>query len=471
MGKAFAFLYIMGKSKKSKSEKSELKSIRIRTLNKILMVLSCILCLGAFLATVRTKFCSWDLADTMNDYAECNKAVNSFREASDYLTDQVRLFAINLDPVNMNLYFDELENVQRRDRAIEILEMTHENDEPDEYLKKAFEASRNLEKAEYYSFRMVCEGLDYSEDDMPLQIRNVVLPEEIENMSDQRKIVEARSYLFESEYMTEKSQVLNYIAKTLTSLIDDYLVKESESEKKLSDSITFQHIIIILLLAVSATLFILLIILVLNPISSFVKAIEKGSKINLKGSYELRYIQNSYNQLIEKNENRASILKYKAEHDPLTGLINREAFVDIKEALSKFDEPVAYLIIDIDYFKKINDTYGHATGDMVLKKTAEDLLIQFRSTDYVARIGGDEFAVIMTKFGEDPESVIERKIKTLNETLQKEGLDSNNLPPVSLSVGVSISYTGFNKKMETEADEAMYRVKKGGRCNCSFYKA
>ena len=177
-------------------------------------------------------------------------------------------------------------------------------------------------------------------------------------------------------------------------------------------------------------------------------------------------IAKSYNALREKDEIKASVLKHKAEHDPLTGLINREAFAQIKEVLSDTAEPVAYLIIDIDYFKSINDKYGHPVGDAVLKRIAAILSEQFRNTDYVARIGGDEFAVIMTKFGDTPEIVIQRKIETINKMLQNI---VDGLPCVSLSVGVAISSMGYNQTLETQADKALYNVKQGGRCNCSFF--
>ena len=189
--------------------------------------------------------------------------------------------------------------------------------------------------------------------------------------------------------------------------------------------------------------------------------------MKLRGSYEVKYIASAYNALCDKNAVTASILKHKAEHDPLTGLINRNAFDQIKEALADSGEPIAYLIIDIDLFKQINDKYGHLIGDDVLKKIASLLMEQFRATDYVARIGGDEFAVIMTKFGLHPTEIIQRKISELNNRLQtvEEGM-----PPVSLSVGVAFSDEGYVSEIEANADKALYNVKRGGRCNCSFFE-
>jgi GGDEF domain-containing protein len=72
----------------------------------------------------------------------------------------------------------------------------------------------------------------------------------------------------------------------------------------------------------------------------------------------------------------------------------------------------------------------------------------------------------MTKFGDTPELIIQRKIETINKLLQKV---DQSFPSVSLSVGVAISTMGYNEILEEQADQALYHVKQGGRCNCSFY--
>ena len=182
---------------------------------------------------------------------------------------------------------------------------------------------------------------------------------------------------------------------------------------------------------------------------------------------KLRKLINSYNKLCHSNTEKANVLRQKAEHDFLTGLINRHAFDEIKDVLRSFNEPVAYLLIDVDFFKNINDVYGHQTGDLVLKKISKMLTIQFRKSDYVARVGGDEFAVIMTKFGDNGTETIKNKIDNMNQCLQT--ID-DGLPSISLSVGVAFSQEGYIDELVEQADSALYKVKKGGRCNCSFYE-
>lgn len=203
------------------------------------------------------------------------------------------------------------------------------------------------------------------------------------------------------------------------------------------------------------------------PVKEYIKNIESGSRMISQGSYEMRYIANAYNKLCERNAVTASILKHKAEHDSLTGLINREGFDQIKNALTDSKETIAYLVIDIDFFKNINDSYGHGVGDDVLRKISTLLMEQFRTSDYIARVGGDEFAIIMTKLGMNAEEIIQRKVSSMNRILQH---NDDGLPPVSLSVGVALSEEGFSNAVVENADRALYNVKNGGRCNCSFFE-
>jgi diguanylate cyclase (GGDEF)-like protein len=130
-------------------------------------------------------------------------------------------------------------------------------------------------------------------------------------------------------------------------------------------------------------------------------------------------------------------------------------------------EHMALLLIDVDYFKKINDSYGHAVGDRVLKRVAELLHSSFRSVDILCRIGGDEFAVVMTRVNSSMRQLVLDKIAQVNDLLQHP---KDDLPPVSLSVGVAFSDRENPKgDIFKDADEALYRVKRAGRKGCEIY--
>ena len=454
----------------STDNKSDIKSrpgIKIKWVNTVLMVLTGFLCFFVFLSSIVTKNKYDDLISSVIDYSESSKAINEFRNATDFLTNQVRLFSVNYDLNFMNNYFEEVNNLQQREKSLMILEMTHLGDAPDVNLNMALRESNYLKEIDCYSMKLICEALQLPKDSIPADLQTIELNPEDIPLSQQEKLRKAQSILFDSTYLASKSRINTYTSTSLSILVSDYLKYQNNHDADVNRLFTYERIELLSLLFLSIFLFLFITFMVLRPLHNQVKNIEKGTRINVEGAYETRYIARTYNSLLEKNEIKASMLKHKAEHDPLTDLINREGFNQIKKILSESLERLAYLLIDVDSFKNINDTYGHGTGDAVLKKIANLLKEKFRNTDYVARIGGDEFSVIMTKFGPSPEDIIQSKISSLNKVLQNV---SDGLPSISLSVGVAFSYKGFESVLEEQADKALYRVKNGGKCNCSFYE-
>lgn len=220
---------------------------------------------------------------------------------------------------------------------------------------------------------------------------------------------------------------------------------------------------LLLLVVVAAS--VVVILLILKPIEEYISRIREHRMLPLKGAYELRYLARAYNVMYEENLRHNEELRYKAEHDHLTGLYNRGAFEKLREAHQNDD--IALLLIDVDKFKDINDAYGHDTGDKVLQKVAALLDADFRSTDYPCRIGGDEFAVIMADMTLELRQAVLDKLESVKNGLRDT---SDGLPEATLSVGVAFS--GQRKEGDDlfkMADRALYRVKEGGRNGCAFY--
>jgi diguanylate cyclase (GGDEF)-like protein len=160
-------------------------------------------------------------------------------------------------------------------------------------------------------------------------------------------------------------------------------------------------------------------------------------------------------------------VEHRSLHDALTGLPNRRLLVDrLQHALSRSSRAenlVAVLFCDLDRFKEINDAHGHAAGDRVLSVVASRLLALVRDADTVARVGGDEFVVVLEDLVEpdDALQIAERIRNALSEDVQFEG----HFLRVSASIGVTLS-TGADDRVETllsHADDAMYRAKERGR--------
>jgi diguanylate cyclase (GGDEF)-like protein len=160
-------------------------------------------------------------------------------------------------------------------------------------------------------------------------------------------------------------------------------------------------------------------------------------------------------------------LDHLASHDPLTGLPNRRVFLDrLEHALARArrgEKQLAILFIDLDKFKDINDSLGHAVGDIMLRAAAERLRTTVRETDTVARLGGDEFIVLSEDIGDiDAAALIARKII---ESLATPVPYREQALTVGASIGIAIYPRDGITATEViaSADQAMYRAKLSGR--------
>jgi two-component system cell cycle response regulator len=154
--------------------------------------------------------------------------------------------------------------------------------------------------------------------------------------------------------------------------------------------------------------------------------------------------------------------------DGLTKLYNHRHFQDelarAFEESARYERPLSLAIIDLDFFKKVNDTYGHAIGDEVLKAVALMFQESIRSTDLAARYGGEEFAVMMPETDVDDAIKFAEKIRSLVEGTPIDTQAASIA--VTVSVGVSTvphSRIHSAKELIVSADKALYRAKKGGR--------
>lgn len=155
--------------------------------------------------------------------------------------------------------------------------------------------------------------------------------------------------------------------------------------------------------------------------------------------------------------------KQKPELDAATSLLNKVAFNDLSTRLIEAfpNEQQALFVIDIDDFKKVNDVYGHLTGDQIIKCVAEELTKAFRKTDLVGRFGGDEFVVLMTKI-QSQEAAKNKAAEIIKNVFSASAKQFN----INTSISVGLAFSEKNDTLHTlfsNADKALYEAKNTGK--------
>ena len=203
-------------------------------------------------------------------------------------------------------------------------------------------------------------------------------------------------------------------------------------------------------------------------------AVKRGAQDYLvKGRLDRELLLRSMQYAIERKRYQLQ-LEHQANYDALTGLPNRTLLNDrLRQSVygQRLRRAVAVVVIDLDHFKFVNSSLGHATGDRLLKAMAERLRGMLRDGDTVARLGGDEFVLILND--QSSEEVIYRAMQRIADELARPlEIDGKELV-VTCSAGISL-YPQDGPDVETllkNADAAMYRAKEHGRNNFRFFTA
>jgi diguanylate cyclase (GGDEF)-like protein/PAS domain S-box-containing protein len=167
-------------------------------------------------------------------------------------------------------------------------------------------------------------------------------------------------------------------------------------------------------------------------------------------------------------------IAHMARHDFLTDLPNRFALderLDLElDRAKRLGRRIAVLCLDLDHFKDVNDTFGHAAGDLLLMAVAERLKSSRRTVDMVARLGGDEFAIVLVDV-ENPKSVVEITQSLLSDFQHPFEIETRRMfVNASIGVGVYAEGTADKDELMKQADLALYRAKEGGRNTYRFYR-
>ncbi len=409
----------------------------------------------------------YELAQRTREYVFAQEDARDLLFGSNYLTDQARLYAVTKDHDYAEAYFTEVHESRRRDLALEALEvhLRGRNEDALNTSKEAMELSNALMVLEIHSMKLAALSAGEDMGSLAREIQDYQLTEEELSWTAQQQADASIELVFGEEYRTMKGQIEAKMSDVTRSVIEICERDQAESEGTMKNALIRQSIYTVLVVILVIFSYIMIAVLILRPIRNCIK---NNNFLEITGAYEFKYLAATYNNVYEMTMEQQNMLRKKAERDALTGLLNRQAFEQLKSQLRISSEPLAFLIIDVDVFKSINDNYGHDVGDQALIKVARLLDENFRKVDYVLRIGGDEFAVIMEKTGPDKKPIIRSKIEAINEILQHSE-DEAVFPKYSVSVGIAFSEKGFYDDLFQQTDQALYHTKENGRCGYTFY--
>lgn len=390
-----------------------MKKIRIQRVSRVSMLLA--LLLAAVLTAVSVvRFRTFQsMRSATTRYVTAERSAEKLQKGSDTLTEQARLFVMTGSRKYMDGYFQEADVTRQRDQAVEELETM------DQVLTNA----EKLRKAE----RMVSDDT----------------------------------------YQDAKTRISENVDRCVEDLVHLTEGQQNESYKRFRGLYVAQE----LGLAVMVVFFVgeSLVVrrLVVRPLVSYNAHIQRDETVPVEGAAELQSLAVTYNRVYEENQEAQRLLHHEAEHDALSSLLNRASFNRLLALYQKDNVSYALVLTDIDGFKRYNDTYGHTVGDRIIQKAARKLTESFRDADFVFRVGGDEFAVIMTEVTQEKRYAVKECLDKLKQSLTNQ---TDGCPALTMSAGIAFS-GGDTPEADIyqRADNALYYVKRHGRNGAWFY--
>ena len=407
------------------------RGVKLHRLNMILMILAIVSSIAMIVVMGFTISINDESYDTTTKLAQWRSNAYNLQIASDYLTEKIRSFVTTGEKKYLDEYFNEAKVTKRRDHAIEALEKDLPGTAAITSIKDAMNESVALMNDEYYAARLTVDAYDSNLSSYPVEIQKAKLTD-----------------------------------KDLSDYIDQ---QHDEISKKLRSQVFTEHFLTAFIIIYLLTIVFVTLRLLVSPLKNAVTLIRDEKDLPMKGAFEVRFLAKTYNLMHRTNMKNREKLTYEANHDELTGLYNRRGYDFLLENVDL--ETCALIIIDLDRFKQINDSYGHDTGDKILKEVATEVFGSFRAQDYICRIGGDELAVIMVHSDPTMEPLLRKKVELMNATLAALNEKDESLPPISISVGVAFGDKDISvETLFKHADEALYSVKEKGRSGVAFYK-
>ena len=394
----------------------------------------------------------------------CNNASKVFQQQSDGLTLYVNNYVETGSTDALMSYFAIIDN-QLREREIEAAEQYDVNCTT---LKQALTLSDALAEREVHAFALMATVRGTIRT-APHQVQEYVLPLKERKLSDEEKNRLAERIVQGQEYYTYKNKIyekLNQFETGVMERTEERLMAETES---ISLLLHIQNAFEIFEELTIICLSILLYRQVTVVLRRYIRSISQDEAITPGGTTELRYLAAVINQYVALQSRRQKELRTIAELDPLTQIPNRRALEEFMSRIfRRKDMHGAFVILDVDDFKRINDNYGHDLGDVALQNLVAQIHECIRADDFLARFGGDEFVIWMDGIAQNDVEAIKEKIQEINHRMI---LVANMTMLISVSAGVTFcQYGDMYKDTLHRADTALYEMKRTGKQGCAVYE-
>ncbi|MEN8177616.1 MAG: GGDEF domain-containing protein [Pseudomonadota bacterium] len=212
----------------------------------------------------------------------------------------------------------------------------------------------------------------------------------------------------------------------------------------------------------------------LHEMRNVIADVVSETKSIAESSHQMQKMLSETKQEVESLREELERSREQATTDPLTGLLNRRAFdqelMKVSDEANQSRENLGLLIIDIDKFKRVNDTYGHLIGDKVIRFVAQQISNNIKGKDIVARIGGEEFAILLPSTQLDNARMLAESIrKNIERSKLKRADTSEPIGGVTISIGVTAYKHGeITDDFIQRADDALYKSKNSGRNRVSI---
>jgi len=229
-----------------------------------------------------------------------------------------------------------------------------------------------------------------------------------------------------------------------------------------------------LYIVVAISLFLILFLFVSRYVAMPIVGLRKQIRLLASGGYpkiertrrtdEIGELLNAFEKMIQTIRHKEQQLTKLAQYDPLTGIYNRRALMEAVEDIEVLaHHTTVILMLDLDRFKHVNDQYGHAVGDAVLRNVTALIKQEIRKSDVFGRMGGEEFTVVLPEAKLDKGLQIAERIRKAIEIFLKDSLPDSPSTPLTVSIGVSAWQSGSFSKALAKADRCLYRAKEQGR--------